>query len=68
MAALGFRTMDEMIGRVDRLKVRDAIDHWKAKGLDYSAILHEPQDGAGQRAPARRSRRITASSRRWTTS
>jgi glutamate synthase (NADPH) large chain len=43
MAALGFRTMDEMIGRVDRLKVRAAVDHWKAKGLDYSAILHEPQ-------------------------
>src|SRR5258708_5152984 len=34
MAQLGFRTMDEMIGRVDRLKVRAAIDHSKAKGLD----------------------------------
>jgi glutamate synthase (NADPH/NADH) large chain len=43
MAQLGFRTMDEMIGRVDRLKVREAIDHWKAKGLDCSAILHEPR-------------------------
>src|SRR5262245_52332904 len=43
LAALGFRTMDEMIGRVDRLKVRAAVDHWKAKGLDYSAILHEPR-------------------------
>src|SRR6185295_8259752 len=43
MAALGFRTMDEMIGRVDRLKVRNALEHWKAKGLDYSAILHEPR-------------------------
>src|SRR5687767_8006012 len=42
MAALGFRTMDEMIGRVDRLNFRKAVDHWKAKGLDYSAILHEP--------------------------
>jgi glutamate synthase (NADPH) large chain len=40
MAQLGFRTVDEMIGRVDRLRVRAAIDHWKAKGLDYSAILH----------------------------
>ncbi|HWF85896.1 MAG TPA: glutamate synthase-related protein, partial [Vicinamibacterales bacterium] len=47
MAQLGFRTMDEMIGRVDRLAVRDAIDHWKAKGLDYSAILHEPEVAAG---------------------
>ncbi|HEV3057900.1 MAG TPA: glutamate synthase large subunit [Vicinamibacterales bacterium] len=42
MAELGFRTLDEMVGRVDRLKVRDAIDHWKAKNLDYSAILHVP--------------------------
>jgi glutamate synthase (NADPH) large chain len=47
MAQLGFRTMDEMIGRVDRLKVRAAIDHWKAKGLDYSAILHEPPMAEG---------------------
>jgi glutamate synthase (NADPH) large chain len=42
MAALGFRTMDEMIGRVDRLDVRPAVEHWKAKGLDLSAILYEP--------------------------
>src|SRR5437762_13462336 len=42
MAALGFRTMDEMIGRVDRLNFRKAVDHWKAKGLDFSAILYEP--------------------------
>ncbi len=42
MAALGFRTMEEMIGRVDKLNFRPAVDHWKAKGLDYSAILHQP--------------------------
>jgi glutamate synthase (NADPH/NADH) large chain len=42
MAALGFRTMDEMIGRVDRLNYRKAVDHWKARGLDFSAVLHEP--------------------------
>jgi len=42
MALLGFRTVDEMIGRVDRLNFRQAIDHWKARGLDYSAILHMP--------------------------
>ena len=42
MAQLGFRTMDEMIGRVDRLNVRPAVDHWKAKGLDFSTILHQP--------------------------
>ena len=42
MAQLGFRTMDEMIGRVERLNFRPAVDHWKAKGLDYSAILYQP--------------------------
>jgi glutamate synthase (NADPH) large chain len=42
MAALGFRTMAEMIGRVDRLNVVPAVEHWKAKGLDLSAILHAP--------------------------
>jgi glutamate synthase (ferredoxin) len=42
MAALGFRTMDEMIGRVDRLDVKTAVEHWKAKGLDLSQILYEP--------------------------
>jgi len=43
MASLGFRTMDEMIGRVDRLDVRQAVTHWKAKGLDLSPILAEPK-------------------------
>src|ERR1019366_6012976 len=42
MAQLGFRTMDEMIGRVDRMNLRPAVDHWKAKGLDSSAILYPP--------------------------
>jgi glutamate synthase domain-containing protein 2/glutamate synthase domain-containing protein 1/glutamate synthase domain-containing protein 3 len=42
MAQLGFRTMDEMIGRVDRLEVDPAINHWKAKGLDFSELLHRP--------------------------
>ncbi|MDE3155816.1 MAG: glutamate synthase large subunit [Acidobacteriota bacterium] len=43
MAALGFRTIDEMVGRTDRLDLRRAVDHWKASGLDLSAILHEPE-------------------------
>jgi len=43
MAALGFRTMDEMVGRVDRLEMRKAIDHWKARGLDFSSILYNPE-------------------------
>jgi glutamate synthase (ferredoxin) len=42
MAMLGFRTMDEMIGRVDRIDVRKAVTHWKAKGLDLSMILQKP--------------------------
>ncbi len=42
MARLGFRRLDDMIGRSDRLDMRKAIDHWKAKGLDYSRILHMP--------------------------
>ncbi len=41
MAQLGVRTMDEMIGRVDLLDLAPALDHWKAKGLDYSAILRQ---------------------------
>ncbi|MFM8708821.1 MAG: glutamate synthase-related protein, partial [Planctomycetia bacterium] len=43
MAKLGFRTIDEMVGRVDRLDTRAAIAHWKAKGLDFSTILHKPE-------------------------
>ncbi|HPF99474.1 MAG TPA: glutamate synthase large subunit [Kiritimatiellia bacterium] len=42
MAQLGFRTVNEMVGRVDRLGTRKAIEHWKAKGLDYSSILFKP--------------------------
>src|SRR5262252_2302243 len=42
MAALGFRTMDEMIGRADRLDFKPALEHWKACGLDLSSILYQP--------------------------
>ena len=42
MARLGFRTVNEMIGRTDRLRVHQAINHWKAQGIDLSAILHQP--------------------------
>jgi glutamate synthase domain-containing protein 3 len=42
MAELGFRQMDEMIGRVDMLDVQPAVSHWKASGLDLSAILYSP--------------------------
>ncbi|OGQ75274.1 MAG: glutamate synthase subunit alpha, partial [Deltaproteobacteria bacterium RIFCSPLOWO2_12_FULL_57_22] len=45
MARLGFRTVNEMVGRADRVEVRRAVEHWKARGLDYSAILYQPQVG-----------------------
>jgi glutamate synthase (ferredoxin) len=43
MAELGFRTIDEMVGRVDKLEPRKAIDHWKARGLDFSNLLYQPE-------------------------
>ena len=45
MAEMGFRTFNEMIGRSDLLGMEDAINHWKAKGLDYSRILYKPEAG-----------------------
>jgi glutamate synthase domain-containing protein 2/glutamate synthase domain-containing protein 3 len=52
MASLGFRTMDEMIGRVDRLEMQPAVAHWKAKGVDLEQILYQPEalDDASRRA------------------
>ena len=47
MAQLGFRTVNEMIGQVDRLDVKKAIDHWKAHGLDFSRILYKPEGRPG---------------------
>jgi glutamate synthase (ferredoxin) len=46
MAQLGFRTVNEMIGQVDKLGVKKAVDHWKAKGLDFSSILYKPETGS----------------------
>jgi glutamate synthase (NADPH) large chain len=45
MAELGMRTVSEMIGRVDRLDMQPAVDHWKAAGVDLSRILY---DGAAR--------------------
>ncbi len=45
MAQLGFRTVEEMVGRVDRLEPRKAIEHWKARGFDFSNILYQPDVG-----------------------
>ncbi|MEM1335541.1 MAG: glutamate synthase-related protein, partial [Actinomycetota bacterium] len=44
MAELGFRTLDEMIGHVECLDTRAAVDHWKASGLDIGPILEVPQN------------------------
>jgi glutamate synthase (NADPH/NADH) large chain len=45
MSKLGFRKFDDMIGQSQHLNMRRAITHWKARGLDYSRILHRPQTG-----------------------
>ena len=45
MSRLGFRKFGEMTGRMDMLNMRTAVDHWKAKGLDYSRMLHMPEAG-----------------------
>ncbi len=42
MAELGFRTVAEMVGRVDKLETRQAVDHWKASGIDLSKLLTIP--------------------------
>ncbi len=56
MAQLGFRTFNEMIGRVDSLDMRPAVEHWKAKGVDLSRILHgaipQPNQFASSPSPA----------------
>jgi glutamate synthase (ferredoxin) len=43
MAQLGFRTINEMVGRTDLLEPKDAIEHWKARGLDFTNILYQPK-------------------------
>ncbi|MBM3736075.1 MAG: glutamate synthase large subunit [Acidobacteria bacterium] len=53
MARLGYRKMDEMIGHPERLEMKAAVDHWKARGLDFSQILFSPQ------VPRRVARRCT---------
>jgi hypothetical protein len=43
LAALGFRSVNELVGRVDKLKQDKSREHWKAKGLDYASILYQPE-------------------------
>jgi len=53
MAKLGFRTVDEMVGRVEKIETHIDDAHWKARGIDLSSILHAPP------LPARVARRRT---------
>jgi glutamate synthase domain-containing protein 2/glutamate synthase domain-containing protein 1/glutamate synthase domain-containing protein 3 len=46
MADLGFRTIDEMVGRTDKLEASQGVEHWKAKTLDFSNILYQPEVSA----------------------
>ena len=48
MSRLGFKKFEDMIGRVDLLGTHKAIEHWKAKGLDFSAIFHKPDVSDGR--------------------
>jgi glutamate synthase (NADPH/NADH) large chain len=47
MAEMGFRTIQEMIGRVDRIDTRKALEHWKAQGVDLSKLLHQVEPAPG---------------------
>jgi glutamate synthase domain-containing protein 2/glutamate synthase domain-containing protein 1/glutamate synthase domain-containing protein 3 len=55
MATLGVRTMDELIGRNDLIEADDAVEHWKAKGIDLSGVLAFPED-VPEDAPRHRTR------------
>ncbi|MQA97881.1 MAG: glutamate synthase subunit alpha, partial [Streptosporangiales bacterium] len=47
LAELGFRSLDEAIGHAELLDTRDAVDHWKAGGLDLAPVLHVPEISPG---------------------
>jgi len=53
MAELGFRTFDDMVGHVERLVMRKALDHWKRQGLDLGGILAPPKAREGEPAVRR---------------
>jgi glutamate synthase (NADPH/NADH) large chain len=60
LAELGFRTLDEAIGRADLLELRPAVHHWKAHGLDLSPLLYVPElaDGAARRQTTKQDHRL----------
>jgi glutamate synthase (NADPH/NADH) large chain len=47
MAELGFRRFDELVGQAHVLDRREAIEHWKAKGLDFGLLFHQPTPPEG---------------------
>jgi glutamate synthase (ferredoxin) len=67
MAELGFRKIDEMIGRSDLLEMRRAIDHYKARGLDFSKIFHQPDVPGAAVRKVREQEHGLESSLDWTT-
>jgi glutamate synthase (NADPH/NADH) large chain len=60
LAQLGFRTLDEAIGRADLIEMRPATHHWKAHGLDLRALLHVPEidDAAARRQTTKQDHRL----------
>jgi glutamate synthase (NADPH) large chain len=67
MAQMGIRKFDELIGRADLLDMKKGMEHWKARGLDYSRIFHVLKTPRASRSSLRE-RRITAWTRHSTTS
>ena len=66
MAQLGVRKFDELIGRADLLDMRAGIEHWKARGLDFSRLLATPVVPADVPRLAHRSARTRPRQSRWT--
>ena len=66
LAELGFRTLDEAIGHAELLDVDDAVEHWKAQGLDLTPVFAVPETTLRRRAAAGPRARTTGSTRRWT--
>ena len=70
MAWLGVRTIDELIGRTDLLEADEAVDHWKARGIDLAPLLRVPEDVAedAPRHCVRRPTRCSTTRSTWTCS
>ena len=48
MAELGFKNFNEMVGETDVLDTYDAIDHWKAEGLNFEKLFYKPESWKGE--------------------